>query len=183
MPNYCDYEMRVKGKEEAIEEFISIIQADYHITDGVCSHERHFWRVFEAEVQNKQFNNGEGYAEIVGCCAWSVHTCMCDGKGTYNNDYPNLGGTTLQAESERLHISIEVLSSETGCAFMEHYIYDNGNCIAEDCEKWMEYCTEDFSSVEEMNAKLGTDFTHDEFKENEFLTVGGFDWEFDTWVN
>ena len=122
MPNFCYYQMRVRGNEDKVEEFIDIIQADYHIKNGICSHDRHFWRVFDANVLDRQFENGSGYAEIEGDCAWSVHACMCDGDGSYNEDNPNLGGTTLQAESEKLHISIEVFSSETGCCFMKSFV-------------------------------------------------------------
>lgn len=184
MPNYCSYEMRVRGKEEAVEEFIEILQADYRFDENrQCDCERHFWRVFDANVLDKHFENGEGYAEINGDCAWSVYSCMCDGSFTYNNDFPNMGGTTLQAESERLNISIEVFSSEPGCQFMEHYVYDNGHCVAEECEDWEEYCTDDFETVEEMNAECGTDFTKEEFEENDFLSIGGISWEYDLWIN
>lgn len=186
MPNFCCYEMKVRGKEEAVEEFIDIIQAKYQIKDGVCSHERHFWRVFEANVIDKHFENGVGYAEIDGDCAWSVYSCMCEGDNTYNNDCPNLGGTTLQKESERLNISIEVYSSENGCAFQEHYIYDCGECIVEDCVEWGEYCTDDFDSVEDLNAEYGTNFTQEEFEnaDDGYISVGGFgNWSFDGWLS
>lgn len=181
MPNYCDYEMKVKGSKKSVEEFIGIIQANYNIDENKkCNCERHFWRVFEADVIDKRFENGEGYAEIAGCCAWSVYSCMCDGDFTYNSDFPNLGGTTLQKESERLHISIEVFSSECGCQFMEHYIYHDGDCVANECVKWEEYRIDEFSTVDELNAEYDTNFTQEEFDnaEDGYLSIGGLEWNF-----
>ena len=51
MPNYCDYEMKVKGKRENVEEFVKVIKTDYKYDDvGNCKCEagRHLWRIFEA---------------------------------------------------------------------------------------------------------------------------------------
>jgi hypothetical protein len=68
---------------------------------------------------------------------------------------------------------------------MEHYIYNNGDCIADECVKWEEYCTDNFETVEEMNVEYGTNFTQEEFEnaEDGYLSVGGLDWEYDLWLN
>lgn len=179
MPNYCDYEMKVDGRKEDIEEFIKIIKADYHIDEnGKCNCDRHFWRVFEARVYEEEFECGDSYAIIGGYCAWSVKSCMCDGEHTYNNNHSDCGGTTLQRESKRLNLTIEVFSSECGNCFMEHYVYENGECLVEDCADYYEYTTDEFETVEEMNKEYGTHFTKEEFENNDYLSVGGFEWNY-----
>ncbi len=179
MPNLCDYEIKVQGKEEDVKEFVKILKADYYIDEnGVDSCERHFWRVFEADVIDEGMENGIYYNLVAGYCAWSVYSCMAEGTFTYNDDNPNCGGTSLQKESERLHLIIEVFSEECGCAFMEHFVYKNGETLVYDCVEWNEYPTEDFDTVEEMNDEYGTTFTQEEFENNNFLSTGGMKWNF-----
>ena len=189
MPNYCSYSMKVKGTPKNVEEFFNIMQANYsYQEDGTCIDpntgeivERHFWRVFEAYIVDDETSGNIRSTIINGDCAWSVHSCMRSGRGTYQSDYPDRNGTTLQDESARLNLSIEVFSEECGCCFMEHYVYVNGREIVGDCVEWSEYCTEDFETVEEMNEEYDTNFTQEEFEENEYLSVGGMEWCFDEW--
>ena len=189
MPNYCSYSMKVKGTHENIEQFIKIIQTDYmYNKDGACINpdtnepvERHFWRVFEAYVVDDETENEVRSVIINGDCAWSVTSCMCDGRWTYQGQNPNGRGTTLKQESARLNLSIEVFSEEPGCGFMEHIVFVNGKSIVNDCIDWNEYYTEEFETVEEMNAECGTHFTQEEFEREDFLSTGGIDWCFDEW--
>lgn len=182
MPNYCDYQMEVKGNQDNVLEFIKIMQSDYHInSNGECDCDRHFWRVFEANVEDKGSNGDIYYAIIGGYCAWSVVTCMCDGIGSYNNSYKNAGGTTLKNESKRLNLTIEVFSKEPGMCFMEHIVYKNGECLVDDCVDYYEYYTGDFESVDEMNKEYDTQFTQEEFESDEWIGVGGLDWIFGTY--
>lgn len=190
MPNICNFSMKVTGNPENVEKFIDIIQADYFIRqDGTCIDfytkqivERHFWRVFEAEVIDDKTKNNVRSVIINGECAWSVFSCMCSGRGTYQSDNPGKNGTTLKKESARLHLSIEVFSEEPGCCFMEHMVYVNGKRIVDDCIDWFEYPTEYFETVEEINKAYKTNFTQREFEENEYLSVGGIEWCFDQWT-
>lgn len=185
MPNYCNYEMKVTGIKENVEEFINIIQADYYIDEnGHSDCDRHFWRVFEAEVYNTGFQDDKYFAELYGYCAWSVYSCMCDGEYTYNGDHPNMGGTTLEIESKRLNLTIELFSDEPGCEFAEHFLFINGDWVINDCVDFQEYDTIEFENVEEMNAEYDTDFTQEEFEANDTIYVGGFpNWRFDAWKN
>lgn len=190
MPNICSYCMQVKGKPENVEEFIKIIQTDYaYDKNGNCYNpsdhnkpvEKHFWRVFEANVESDDISYDIRTVEISGDCAWSVKSCMCDGLFTYQYQNPNGHGTTLQKESERLQLAIEVFSEECGMGFMEHYVVVDGNIIIDDCIDYAEYYTGDFDTVEEMNVEYGTNFTQEEFEANEYISVGGIDWEFGNW--
>ena len=183
MPNYCDYSMRVQGKPEAVDEFVKIMQADYEYdNDGNCNVDRHLWRVFEAYVDDSWMLKGIKTVSLSGYCAWSVHSCMCDGQFTYQSQRPNGNGTTLQAESERLQLAIEVYSSEPGCCFMEHFVFVNGEEKENECVEWQEFYTGDYDSVEEFNAEYGTNFTQEEFESDEYISVGGMDWDFNDWT-
>lgn len=186
MANNCYFEMMVRGKEAAVNEFIDILKVRYTVNgDGTCDVPRHFWRVFSAEVFDRAFDeNGDGFVMICGDCAWSVSGCM-GGEGYYDDRYPNAGGTNLQTESERLGISIEVYSQEAGCQFQEYICYDKGECIADESCDWQEFDTDGFDSVEEMNEEYGTNFTQEEFNaaEDGFISVGGYIWEFGNWLN
>lgn len=100
---------------------------------------RHMFRVFEAYVDRSVDEPNASY--ISGYCAWSVYSCMFKGDYTYYNDflkdygnrYIGFMGTTLPDESRRLNLKVEVYSEESGCAFMEHFLIDNGEILIEDC--------------------------------------------------
>lgn len=81
MANNCWYQMKVSGKPESIREFIKVIQYEHPI--------RSLSRVFEAGIDDEESIDAEGYVHITGDCAWSVHTCMMEGQGSYVNDSIN----------------------------------------------------------------------------------------------
>ena len=187
MPNYCNYSMCVVGKKENIEEFIKVIQADYDYGNMVFNHDRHMFRVFEAnhdEIEERY--DGRYQTVINGYCAWSVSSCMLEG-GYYKSvkrDYPdNFKGTTLDRESERLNLSIEVYSEEPGCCFQEHYIITDGNIVCDECVDWSEIWVEDYKTKEEAEEEIGITITDKEWAigQNEgYFTRGGFeDWDFE----
>lgn len=115
----------------------------YYTTNGYrlakLTGPRHMFRVFEAYVDRDLDEVNASY--INGYCAWSVYSCMFKGGCTYYNDfikgydnkYIGFMGTTLPDESRRLNLKIEVYSEESGCAFMEHFLIDNGEILIEDC--------------------------------------------------
>ena len=80
---------------------------------------------------------------------------------------------------------LEVYSREPGCAFEEHYLYDNGECLEDTCVDiicfWWdrdEYQTyEDFklSCPSNLEVPPEEDFVDDE------VIVGGFGEEFGKW--
>lgn len=187
MPNYCDYSMCVKGTKENVEEFIKVIQADYNYGTMEFSHDRHFFRVFEANYDEiEEMLDGKYQAIIDGYCAWSVRSCMFDGYASYYNsikkDYPNnFRGTTLLTESERLNLDIEVYSEECGCCFQEHYVVVNGDLICDECVEYNEYCIDEYNSKEDAEAELGIEISDEEWDSGEcFISRGGFEsWDFE----
>ena len=49
MPNYCDYEMKIKGTKKNCKEWLSRMN-DYE-------KENHFWRIFDADIVDENGNN------------------------------------------------------------------------------------------------------------------------------
>ena len=109
MANNCFFTMHVKGKKENVDEFFAELR-DYERVP-------HFWRVFSADRLDLQSEpDGTVVAEIIGDC-------------------PEVS-TSLQKESKRLSLAIEVFSEEPGAEFQEHYHYEYGERIAAEDVKW-----------------------------------------------
>lgn len=135
MPNYCNYEMRIRGSRESVDRVLACLMADYNYYEGKPSH-KHFFRVFEARNWD-EWKNGDGTftKTVCGSCAWSVYMCMCSGGLTYydraKGEHPEtFMGTTLAEQSK--DCEIEVFSEETGVGFGEHYIFKGGECQCDD---------------------------------------------------
>ncbi len=187
MPNYCNYSMCVVGKQhENVEEFIKVIQADYDYGRMEFSHDRHMFRVFEADYSEiEKREDGRFQTIINGYCAWSVVTCMLEG-GYYNrfkSDFPdNFRGTTLDRESKKLNLDIEVYSEESGMCFQEHYVIIDGDIVTDESVDWEEIWIEDYKTKEEAEEDLNMKITDDEWVtglEEGYFTRGGFDWDFE----
>lgn len=136
MPNYCNYEMKIKGSKDAIKRVLECLKADYNYTIGKPEH-KHFFRVFDVYDDEEMEDNGDGtFTQFVyGDCAWSVYCCMCSGDHTYYNSlkesHPDIFmGTDLVEQSQ--DCEIEVFSEEEGMEFSEHYIFKNGECLCDD---------------------------------------------------
>ena len=121
MPNYCSYDMHVKGAPGDVDAFIALM-TDYDAP-------KHFYRVFDATEYDRA-DNGDGTvtAMICGDCAWSVASCMTtDSPMTYCSSHED--GTSLMEQSADKHLDIEVYSEEPGMCFAEHYLYRDGEEI------------------------------------------------------
>jgi hypothetical protein len=184
MPNYCNYSMCVVGAKENVEEFIRVINADYDYGTMEFSCDRHMFRVFEATCDEiEERGDGKFQTVINGYCAWSVSSCMLEG-GYYRDCKERYGenfrGTTLRIESQRLNLDIEVYSEESGMCFQEHYIFNNGNLVCDECRDWCEYWLDDYETKEEAEAELGITITDNEWEEGECFSRGGFKtWDFE----
>lgn len=137
MPNYCEYEMKIKGSKNAIERVMKCLNADYDYSKGKPSH-KHFFRVFGAYNDEEMEKNEDGTFTqyLYGDCAWSVYCCMCSGEHTYYNHCKeefskNFMGTTLLEQSK--DCEIEVFSEEEGMNFSEHYLFVKGECVVDHC--------------------------------------------------
>ena len=179
MPNICGYSMSITGKESQVNELIQIMQNDY---DGTPNEPLHLWRVFSAEEVSREVKDDLVTVLISGDCAWSVGTCMFEGgyQAQFNaNNERN--GTTLEKETKRLGLAVEIYSEECGCAFMEHYIVASGNIIEDECVEWLQCCMDGFENVEEFNEFTGLNWTKEQFEkyDEEYYEVGGMDWDFE----
>lgn len=123
MPNYCDYIMKVVGKQNDCRTFMTKLKS-YDVAD-------HFWRIFEADAQEEK-NEEKFSLYISGYCAWSLESC-CRASG-YSN-----GIDLFEVNTRELSLKMEAYSHEPGIGFEEHYIYDNGECIKEECVDMTEY--------------------------------------------
>lgn len=139
MPNYCDYEMRIKGPKSAVERVLKCLQADYNYTEGKPEH-KHFFRVFQAE-EGKWTRNSDGTftLEVYGYCAWSVHCAMLGTDKEFHSYYADVKarhpdifmGTNLWEQSK--DCEIEIFSEETeGMMFSEHYYFKNGKALVDE---------------------------------------------------
>ena len=185
MPNYCYYQMCVKGSKKNVDEFIKVINAHYDYGTMEFSHDRHFFRVFEANCDEIEEVDDDVYkAYISGDCAWSVSTCMLE-NGYYKDvkeRYPKyFRGTTLPIESQRLNLAIEVYSEECGMCFSEHYQIVNGEMLIDECVDYEEYYIGDYNSRLDAEEDLGIEITKEEWNSGEeYIKRGGFEeWYFD----
>ena len=125
MPNYCNYQMKVKGNNENINEFISMMNYTHP--------QKQFYRVFSADV----YESEDDYVCISGDVAWSVYcaflslTGKCEHTGKYY--------TFISDVSRELQLEIEIYSSEPGMCFQEHFLFDKGETIYIDCLDFYEY--------------------------------------------
>lgn len=191
MPNFCSYEMKVKGAKEKVEEFIKVIQSHYDYYKQIFDFDRHLYRVFEADtVEMEEEEEGVWSVIIYGDCAWSVYSCMMEGEHTYYNDNKDAHvimlngisqeipsrGTSLIKESKNLGLVIEVYSEESGVGFQEHYIIDNGEVLVDKCVEYREYYwdKDEFPTIESFNKEYELDVQEDDF-DGEYCTTGGFD--------
>ena len=98
MANDCCFGMMVVGEKENVNEFITML--DYTHPHNIC-----FARIFDIyECSRKTLKDGRTAVRLDGSCAWSVHSCMMEGYGTYYGDHKNDSDntlTSLQIEGER----------------------------------------------------------------------------------
>ena len=154
--------MRITGGEAECKEFYAILK---------CERPQKFDRVFEADIQCEGNNSGIHFMEISGYCAWSVYESMDDDNAV----------TTLQAESDRLGLMIEVYSTEPSNQFAEHIWYINGVRIEDERVKYTEFYWDkcEYPTIDELNAHYGTTYTEDDFDMDGYHIEGGFgEWIF-----
>lgn len=161
MANYCAFDMRITGKEDAIKEFIAMLSWQGEFED--CGLGRTY--SFDADELEETAVPGIFAVTGYGDCAWSVLTAMC---AEFRGEAPS-----LESETERLGLVVEVYSSEPGMCFQEHYIFVKGNCILDDSVDYKEHWIEEFDSLEEYNKEYDTDFTEDMVYEGN-VCIGGY---------
>ena len=172
MANNCFYTMKVVGdRKENIEEFISFM--NYTHPSG-----KHFARIFSADPDPIEENNGRYSTIIVGDCAWSVASCMTE-RGYYSYSKSDELICLSQA-TEKLMLIVEIFSQESGMGFAEHMIYSNGSCIVDEVRDYYElwYDPSEFNSIDEYIEAENLDLTPEQIEcleMNDYLPMGGFD--------
>ena len=160
MANYCEYMMKITGRKESVDELIQMMQWKGKYEDNGLGRIYDCW-VGDVEELNDTFVS----VYVNGNCAWSVLTSMRD----YNGRQPS-----LESETERLGLVVEVYSSEPGMCFQEHCMIDKGEVVFEECINYEEHWIGDFDSLEEYNEECGTNFTEDMIQDEEYIYIGGY---------
>lgn len=176
MPNYADYEVQIKGTKENVLKMRDIFKQENY-EDGP-----HMYRIFDAFTSGDpvKVDDGEYVLNIGGYCAWSLHVCMFPDslyftKGTSPN------AVDILTLSKQHDVQVEMYSAESGQGFQEHYYINKGELVIDDiAEDYISLYTDDYESVDEVFETFGVRISEEEFKNEEFVDVGGFEnWNFD----
>lgn len=176
MANICSFNMKVIGKHEDIEKFYNAMSQNGKIYMG---------RGAAAEISYH-----DDCAFIDGWCKWSVISALIHNAQSMrteperwhwgNGDPSELEFITIVEATEKWNLVVEVYSEECGCCFQEHYVFDNGDILVDECVDYYEHWIEEYSTKEEAEEELGIFISTKEWEENEgYIIRGGFDdWEF-----
>ena len=159
MANFCEFDMRVVGKRENINELISLL--NYEGTGEIDG----FGRIYELNVTNEYDEDGLSSADLSGDCAWSIYSGLIE-DGLLN-------------ETKRLHLVLEAYSREPGMGFAEHYIISGGEIVGNEVVDYNEYHVDILTEEELENlsfeAREDIDTIRKVASENEgYFGVGGF---------
>ena len=166
MANICDFSMRVKGDKISIDEFYDALRQKGNVWIGRG--------VSDTDIDYQESNEaGKVYGDIYGCTKWSVVSSLIDnaidmresperwsfGDGVNPNEIEFI---TLWEACKKYHLDMEVYSSESGCAFQEHFMYVNGEQF-EECVDYYEFDVEEYDTKEEAEKDLNETFTDEEW--------------------
>lgn len=116
MANNCALDMKIAGKEEAVNEMVKMLrrQGPYH--------ELGMGRVFSFDLDESQTERNSDYICVFGFgdIAWSFKTAILD-----------WGARSFLDETERLGLVVEAFTSEPGIGFQEHVFINKGQLITD----------------------------------------------------
>ena len=162
MANNCFFDMKITGKKENVEELIQMLKWKGEFVNSGLG------RVYSCdEVERYDYGNNIISTLVCGDCAWSVLTAMCA--------WGRFDTPSLESETKRLNLIVEVYSTETGCAFQEHFLIKKGIVEINDCVDYEEHWIADYENIEEYNEEWETNFTADMVDENGNICIGGFE--------
>lgn len=168
MPNYCNFSMKIVGEKSKRDIFVKRL-VDYNQPN-------HFWRIFTADIYDEWDDGESGATLLCGDCAWSLETC-CRASG-YSN-----GVDLFAVNTEELGLKLEAYSREPGMQFEEHYIYDNGECIKDECVDvvvfWWD--TYEYPTFEEFKKDYEEAPDESCFDDNGEAYIGGFGDNYENW--
>ena len=178
MANICSFSMCVKGKRISdIEQFYDAMSQNGNIYMG---------RGAEAEIK---YAAGKVRAYIDGWCKWSIQSALIDNAismrweperwAFHGVNVNELEFVTLLEATKKWNLVVEVYSEEPGCEFQEHYIFDNGIIVEDECVEYCEFWLDDYDTKEEAEEAFGFKITDEEWESGDIICRGGFEeWEF-----
>lgn len=124
MANLCDFSIKIRGTKASCEKWLALMES--------YEKEQHFYRMEDVYVSEADGTEEEYFMVLHGCCAWSLETC-CRASG-YSE-----GVDLFAVHTKELNLVMEAWGEETGMGFQEHYIYQNGICLTDECADYYEY--------------------------------------------
>lgn len=159
MANYCYFTMKVTGKKENVKELIEMMKWEGRFKENGLG------RIYWVDEYDNYEEDGLFISKITGDCAWSVICSMMEDSGNK---------ITLETESKRLNLVIEVFSEESGCCFQEHYLIVNGEVVINDSVDYESHFVLDYDSIQDYNEEFDTDFTEEMVDQDGYVVVGGY---------
>lgn len=172
MANNCYFTMKVIGNKESLEEFARMMSGQGEYGTGRLG------RVSAFEPEPVLLENAKGVYSLTadGCCANSVYSAMQ--KEGLEELAQALGTSPLlsiEDESKRLNLAVEIYSTERDNGFEEHLVVADGKVILEEDIGINEYFVEDIiDRLDEFNEAFKTSYTPADLRSNRLIVVGGF---------
>lgn len=170
MANMCAIDMKIAGKEEAVQEMVQMLSRTGPFCEGGLIG---LGRVFtfdldesftERDPKNPSMISVQGF----GDCANSVKCAIID-----------WAPHNLESECARLGVVVEIFSSETGNQFQEHFLCNKGVIEIEECVDYEEWVLSDMhpSDIEALakEKEMTVDELWSKLNDNGEYTVGGFE--------
>ena len=181
MPNYCDYELRLRGQKKSVLKLAEWLEANYCYSeepkvylerDGMKIPTEHHigWRIFDCYYNAVPFKILADDTDITlyanGYCAWSVYSCFMEGPFTYYTDNHDEMmerngkdySLTLPMACRELMVEAEIFSNEPGMCFAEHYqISKDGEVLKEEETEYLDIYIEEFESYDKFKAEYEND--------------------------
>lgn len=160
MANVCEFSIKVVGKEEDCVKFCR------EISDPTS---KHFLKRCEIASEDGSCTETEYTLVIDGTCAWSLANCNAE--------------EIFSQLTEELQLKLEAFSNEYGVGIEEHYLYDNGECIYNECVSVKTYYWDrDAYPTYEHYLKAVPDAPDEScFEYTDEVHVGGFDEDYCNW--
>lgn len=131
MSNYCEYCLKAKGEEKNVKELVQILQYKHPDLEP--------YRIFDAyEDECGTDNENKYFVCLSGYVAWSIISSILAPEEKTKNIPSDRKLVNIINETNRLHLVIEIFSSESLIGFQEHYIIDNGDVLVNECKDYDE---------------------------------------------
>jgi hypothetical protein len=132
-----------------------------------------FGRIYEAYAyrKGKDKKTEEYYAGVDGDCAWSFQSAILD-------------NGLLQKIIKKYKITAEVYTEEPGVGFMEHYVWEEGELVVDECRDFTTFNIYDIEDEEDLDFYIDNDImkghgitkeNYQEFADEDgYIRIGGF---------